>query len=239
MKILLQSLLPKKLKERYSQNFEFPNIKPRLVLSVAKDLQRLKYIFIVVALLGYYPALILPTSLHSSEVLASEQIAKVSSDSLPYSFNLPHPGYLSTPFSSYHPGVDLATGLSMPIHPIAPGQVTRLDYGFFGLGHEIVVSHPGGFESTYGHMGRIFVKLGDKVTENTILGEVGLTGHTSGPHTHLEIRKDSALINPQTVLPEIPPFPAPTDFMPVGGEILDSGVQGETNLRKTLRPDFS
>ena len=210
-------------------------------MRIAQDLKRLKYILIVAAFLGYYPAVNLPTNLHTNEVLASEQIISVSANSLPYSFSLPHPGYLSTPSSFYHPGIDLATGLGMPIRPIAPGQIIKVDYGFFGLGHAVIISHPGSFESTYGHMGRIFVRVGDQVSQTTILGEVGLTGRTSGPHTHLEVRKDDHIIDPQTVLPEVPPFPAPSDFIPVGGPDInpEGRIQGEINLRKTLRPDFS
>lgn len=193
----------------------------------------------VVALLTFYPAVNLPTNGHQTEVFAAEQIVSVSADSLPFQFSLPHPGYLSTPFSYYHPGVDIATGLSMPVHPVAPGSISTIDYGFFGLGHAIVVSHAGGFESTYGHMGRIFVRAGDQVSQTSILGEVGLTGHTSGPHTHVEIRKDGNLIDPQKVLPSIPPFPSAADFMPVGGyEIPKVGISGETNFRKTLKPNF-
>lgn len=187
---------------------------------------------IVAALLGYYPAVSLPTTGHSNEVLAAEQISSVSADALPFEFSLPHPGYLSTKFSYYHPGIDIATGLGMPVHPIAPGQITRVDFGFFGLGHEVAISHPGGFESTYGHLGRMFTKIGDNVSQASIIGEVGLTGHTSGPHTHLEVRKDGNLVDPQKVLPTIPSLPTPADFIP-------TSTASESNLRKTLKPDFN
>lgn len=189
--------------------------------------------------MGYYPAVNLSTGGYHGEVLAAEQVAEVRSDSLPYTFNLPHPGYLSTPFSYYHKGVDLAAGLGMPIRPIAPGEIIGVDYGFFGLGHEVIISHLGGFQSTYGHMGRIFVKKGNQVSQTSILGEVGLTGYTSGPHTHLEIQKDGRLVDPQTVLPKIPHFPSPLDFQPVGGEEIQSGSQNKESLHKSLKPDFT
>lgn len=234
LKILSKSLLPKKLKERGSLTFEFPNIKPRFFPKFFQGFRRLKYIFAVTLLLGYYPTVSLPTNSHTSTILAAEQVAELQADSLPFAFSLPHPGYLSTPFSRYHPGIDIATGLGMPIHPVGPGQVVAVNYGFFGLGHEVIISHSGGFESVYGHMSRIYVKVGNQVTQNSTLGEVGLTGQTSGSHTHLEIRRDGKPIDPQTILPTIPHFPSPMDFQPVGGR------GGEpTNLRKTLKPDFS
>ena len=96
---------------------------------------------------------------------------------------LPHIGYLSTKFSNYHPGIDIAIGLSMPIHPINPGVVEDIVYSSFGYGNHVIISHENGFKSLYAHMGRINVKKGDKVTSDNIIGEVGLTGQTSGPHT--------------------------------------------------------
>ena len=234
MKKLIISLLPKKLKERYSQNFAVFKIKPRLSPNFFAGFRRFKYILVASLLLGYYPAVNLPTNSHPNTVLAAEQVTELKAGSLPFVFSLPHSGYSSTPFSYYHPGIDLATGLGMPIHPVGPGLVVAVDYGFFGLGHEVIIDHAGGFKSVYGHIGKIFVKVGNPVTKDSILGEVGLTGNTSGPHTHLEIHKDNKPINPQLVLPAIPLFPSTSDFQPVGG------VEDEpTNLRKSLKPDFS
>lgn len=120
---------------------------------------------------------------------------------------LPHPGYLSSRFSTWHPGIDIATGLGMPIHPITEGEITVVGRDFFGLGNFVEVSHENGFKSKYAHMGKIYVKVGQKVTSENTLGEVGLTGNTSGPHTHLEITRDGSYIDPQPLLPEIPDMP--------------------------------
>ena len=223
------SLLPKKLNDRDALNFEFLNIKPRLLPIFSWDIRRLKYIIVTLLFLGYFPTINIPVVATNNRVLAAEQTATISADSLPEPLKLPHPGYLSTKYSYYHPAVDIATGLSMPIHSIAQGKVTMVDYGFWGLGHSVTISHLGGFESTYGHMGRIFVKTGQDITTGNTIGEVGLTGHTSGPHTHLEIKKDGKYIDPLTILPAIPNFPREEDFRPVGG----------AELRKTLKPDFS
>lgn len=99
--------------------------------------------------------------------------------------------------------MDLATPLGTEIHPVAEGVVSQVGFDIWGLGLMVVVDHAGGYQSLYAHMGKIDVKVGDKVSDDSILGVVGLTGHTSGPHTHLQISKDGKNIDPLTVLPKI------------------------------------
>lgn len=158
--------------------------------------------------LGYYPTFSKPL-LKQAYVHAEtyEQKGEVVSDSFPQPVILPHPGYLSTKFSNWHPAIDIATGLGMPIHPITQGVVEEAGIDFFGLGKFVVVTHPKGFKSKYAHMGKIYVSIGREVTTESILGEVGLTGQTSGPHTHLEITYNGKYIDPQTILPDIPNMP--------------------------------
>ncbi len=163
-------------------------------------------IFIFFTFLGYYPTFGIPPVKESVVTAQStqEQRSEIISSSFSKPLVLPHPGYLSTRFSNYHPGIDIAAGLGMPIHPIIDGVVEQIGHDIFGLGNYVVVSHENGFKSTYGHMGKIYVKAGSRITSENTLGEVGLTGHTSGPHTHLEITLNGTLIDPQKLLPEIP-----------------------------------
>ena len=174
-----------------------------------KKVRWLIIIFLILpSLLGYYPTFSYPP-VKKSLVLAQslEQKGVVVSSSFEKALILPHPGYLSTRFSNWHPGIDIATGLGMPIHPIIDGKVTASGFDIFGLGNYVVVLHQNNFESKYAHMGKIYVKIGDQITTETILGEVGLTGHTSGPHTHLEITHNGQYLDPQKLLPEIPYMP--------------------------------
>lgn len=169
---------------------------------------------------GYQPTLAIPPIKQSivKAEFSQEQIIQTSSFKDP--FILPHPGYISTSFSTWHPGVDIATGLGMPIHPINAGKVIEVTFGFWGLGHSVVVEHEQGIKSTYGHMGRIFVKIDDLVTQNSILGEVGMTGHTSGPHTHLEVTKNGEYFDPQLILPLLSKWPESAGKGPSGkGEV--------------------
>lgn len=164
-------------------------------------------VFFVLSLLGYYPTFSIPP-IKRSLVLAQAQEQK--GEIIPASFSkpliLPYPGYLSTKFSFWHPGIDIAADLGTPIHPIIDGEISQVGRDIFGLGNYVEVLHENNFKSKYAHMGKIYVKEGQKVTSDNILGEVGLTGHTSGPHIHLEITRNGEYIDPQKLLPELPPM---------------------------------
>ncbi len=221
-----KSLLPKRIAVGVALKTQFSKIK----LSRLRGYRKLTHTFarstitvklLLIALLAFYFApyqvtLAIPPIKQAVAKAATEQEQSISAYHLSQPFQLPHPGYISTHFSSWHPGIDVATGLGMPIHPIAAGKVVEVTYGFFGLGHYVVIEHEQGFRSTYGHMGNIFVKVGDQVTQASTIGEVGLTGHTTGPHTHLEIAKDNQYIDPQLVLPGLPEWPTAAGQAPQG-----------------------
>lgn len=237
LKTLHKSLLSGKFQRGVALNFKAFNIKPRLILSAAKDFKRLKNIhqkfailgLLALFLLGYQPAIHFPP-IKQVETYAQEQIQKIEADSIPQ-IQLPHPGYLSGRFTRFHPGVDIATGLGMPIHPIADGQVQEVNFGFWEYGNHIIISHSKGLKSLYGHMARVFVKKGQLVSLSDTLGTVGMTGFTSGPHTHLEVTRDGQAINPLTVLPKLQEYPSEEFLKPYGGA-------KDQNLSKTLKPDF-
>lgn len=240
----LLSLLPKEIQRGVALNFETSNIKPRLIRSVAKDLKRLKNIrqilvlaFITLFLLGYRLDIQIPPVKQNVTFAAEEQIQTIESDVLP-EIQLPHPGYLSTKFSRFHPGVDIATGFGMPIHPISEGDVEEVNYGVFGYGNHVTVSHAKGLKSLYGHMGRIYVTKGQRVSLDDTLGTVGMSGFTSGPHTHLEISKDEKLIDPQGILPPLQNYPSEEYLRPYGGFTIPVGTE-QKSLSKSLKPDFN
>ena len=154
---------------------------------------------------GHYPTFAIPP-LKQSLVKATtqEQTGEIVAESFSKPLILPHPGYLSTRFSTWHPGIDIAAGLGMPIHPILDGEISEVGRDFFGLGNFVVITHENGFKSKYAHMGKVYVRVGQNIAQENILGEVGLTGRTSGPHTHLEITHHGEFVDPQKLLPEIP-----------------------------------
>ncbi|MBU1031793.1 M23 family metallopeptidase [Patescibacteria group bacterium] len=202
MKIQNTNLLPKIVSRRDALNAELSKIKPRFLGRFTK----LAIISAILpTLLGYYPNFGFPPIKQSViHAQVQEQKGEIIANSFSKPLALPHPGYLSTKFSTYHPGIDIAAGLGMPIRPILDGEIVRVGRDLFGLGNFVEVLHENGFKSKYAHMGKIYVKTGDKITQENILGEVGMTGHTSGPHTHLEITHNGNYVNPQAILPEIP-----------------------------------
>ncbi len=115
-------------------------------------------------------------------------------------YPLAKPLGISQGFNVFHPGVDIRAPLGSEIYPIAPGKVSLVAVSKYGYGHYVEVTHSDGSVSLYAHMGKIYVEEGDEVTTATALGEVGLTGHTTGPHLHLEISRNGKKINPMTVI---------------------------------------
>ncbi|OGE26862.1 hypothetical protein A3C26_03085 [Candidatus Daviesbacteria bacterium RIFCSPHIGHO2_02_FULL_39_12] len=208
LKKAFKNLLPKTVDERIVLNRKLSKIKPGLPKRVSL---LAIFIYSLFTFLGYFPTFsIPPVKQHQTFAQIQQQKGEVIPSSFTKPLILPHPGYLTTRFSSYHPGIDIAAGLGMPIHPIIDGVVESKSLDIFGLGNYVVVAHEKGFKSKYSHMGRVFVKAGDTVTSDNILGEVGITGRTSGPHTHLEITLNGEFVDPLKLLPEISNMPPTT-----------------------------
>lgn len=100
----------------------------------------------------------------------------------------------------HHDGVDLAAPSSSPIRAVADGVVVFAD-PYAGYGNLIVVKHPNGVTTHYGHCQAIKVKPGNRVTAGQIIGLVGSTGLSTGPHLHFEVRKDGHAYDPEALLP--------------------------------------
>ena len=111
-------------------------------------------------------------------------------------------GGYSQGFYRFHPGVDIRAPRKTPVFPAAAGAVTEVEIGRFGYGHKVVISHANQIETLYAHLDDVDVKVGDQVTKDTVIGQVGMTGWTTGPHLHFEARTKDGLINPKQILPE-------------------------------------
>lgn len=100
----------------------------------------------------------------------------------------------------HHDGIDLAAPIGAPIRAIADGQVMYADpHG--GYGKYIVVRHLNGFTSHYGHCDTMDVAPGAKVAAGQIIGTVGSSGVSTGPHLHFEIRREGEAQDPEKYLP--------------------------------------
>lgn len=116
---------------------------------------------------------------------------------------LPAMKRVSQGFYPWHPGIDVTANLGSNIYPVQAGRVVSISISRYDYGRSVVIDHGDGMTSLYAHMGKIMVDEGQEVTEKTVLGEVGLTGRTTGPHLHLEVRKNGRALNPATYLRQV------------------------------------
>ena len=101
---------------------------------------------------------------------------------------------------SNHSGVDIGASYGSPIYACASGTVTTATYGT-AYGYYVTINHGNGFSTLYGHMIRYTVSAGDYVTRGEIIGYVGSTGWSTGPHLHLTMYYNGTLVNPLDYLP--------------------------------------
>ena len=103
------------------------------------------------------------------------------------------------------PGLDIAAPVGTPIRAAADGTVIESEStgNNSGYGSYVKIDHGGGLVSLYGHMSTVRASVGDYVTAGTVLGAVGMTGFTTGPHLHLEFRQGGAT-NPIDPLVHLP-----------------------------------
>ncbi len=94
-----------------------------------------------------------------------------------------------------HEGLDLGAAYGSPIAAAAAGVVIYAGWEG-GYGNLVVIDHGGGLATAYGHQSRIAVSLGQSVAQGQVIGYVGSTGHSTGPHLHFEVRVDGQAVDP-------------------------------------------
>ncbi|WP_291679479.1 M23 family metallopeptidase [Bosea sp. (in: a-proteobacteria)] len=111
-------------------------------------------------------------------------------------------GYRSDPFTrglALHTGIDFRAEHGSQIRATAPGKVITAEYSG-GYGNMVEIEHAGGVTTRYGHMSAILVSEGQMVTSGTVVGRVGSTGRSTGPHLHYETRIDGDPVDPSRFL---------------------------------------
>lgn len=107
------------------------------------------------------------------------------------------------PFSGYgrdwHPGIDIAVDYGTPVYASAAGYVQQAGW-YGGYGKYVRLSHDFGYETAYGHMSRLAVEAGSFVKKGEIIGYVGSTGYSTGPHLHFEVMKYGEQVNPSSLM---------------------------------------
>lgn len=95
-----------------------------------------------------------------------------------------------------HAGLDFAAPQGIPIYATANGTVKVAGHSDGGYGNHVIINHGYGYETLYGHMVRIKARLGQRVKRGEIVGYVGSTGKSTGPHLHYEVRKNGQKLDP-------------------------------------------
>lgn len=125
-----------------------------------------------------------------------------------------------------HNGVDLAAPTGTPIYATADGIVGRADW-FSSYGLYVSIDHGADLETRYAHMSRLAVAAGERVRKGDVIGYVGSTGRSTGPHLHYEVRVDGVAVNPI-------PYMVETEEQT---RLADAGGQGTNMLAGRRRAD--
>ena len=154
-------------------------------------------------------------------------------------FLWPVRGHISSDFgyryifgsTNFHRGVDIAAAMGTPICAADNGTVV-----FTGprgtYGNLVVISHPSGLYTYYGHCSEIYAHEGDVVMAGDVVAAVGSTGRSTGPHCHFEVRYENAPIDPLQFLPDennAPMRAVPIASMPVSSAVGEADAQTGTS----------
>ncbi len=116
-----------------------------------------------------------------------------------YPFEPPYFGY-----PHFHTGIDLATPFGRPVYAAADGVVVAASRSSEGYGDHVIIAHDAHTFTLYGHLQTFGVHPGDRVKQGQLIGLVGSSGNSTGPHTHFEVRVDRTPTDPAPYLPPLP-----------------------------------
>ena len=102
--------------------------------------------------------------------------------------------------SEFHSGQDIAAPRGTPVVAAGDGVVTTATTQN-GYGQIVIISHGDGLTTRYGHLSKIVAKAGQEVKRGEVIGLVGSTGRSTGPHLHYEVRVNESAVNPRVYLP--------------------------------------
>ena len=100
-----------------------------------------------------------------------------------------------------HKGIDMAAPTGTPIYATADGLVSKAEY-YSSYGNFIAIGHGGELETRYAHLSRIAVASGQRVRKGDLIGYVGSTGRSTGPHLHYEVRVAGQAVDPSPYMTE-------------------------------------
>lgn len=123
-----------------------------------------------------------------------------------------------------HKGVDLAMPMGTPVYATADGVISKAER-FSSYGLFISIEHGGNIQTRYGHLSRLNVEAGQVVHKGDLIGYVGSTGRSTGPHLHYEVRIAGVAVNPVPYMQggAVPPAIAPAPAAQVAAISEDDG----------------
>ncbi len=95
-----------------------------------------------------------------------------------------------------HAGLDFTAPSGTPIYATADGIVRDAGFNTGGFGNRVVIYHGFGYETTYSHMYRIKARIGEKIKRGEVIGYIGTTGKSTGPHLHYEVHRNGVAVDP-------------------------------------------
>ena len=126
---------------------------------------------------------------------AHSTVQRVSGAGFIWPVNAPITSPFGWRWGRMHEGLDLGAAYGTPIAAAAAGVVIYAGWEG-GYGNLTVIDHGGGLATAYGHQSRIAVSVGQSVAQGEIIGNVGSTGHSTGPHLHFEVRVNGQAVDP-------------------------------------------
>lgn len=99
------------------------------------------------------------------------------------------------PEGHFHTGIDFAAAEGTPVHAAAAGHITVIA-SRSGFGLHILLDHGGGLVTLYGHLSRVLAVTGQDVAAGEVIGAVGSTGNSTGPHLHFEVQRGGHPVDP-------------------------------------------
>ncbi len=152
-----------------------------------------------------------PRAAHAAEqlaVLARASDLIVAIDRVGDGFVRPLEGPISSLFgwrsisvggNRFHGGLDIVADTGTPVAAARGGIVTRTGWGGV-YGYHVVLDHGAGWETRYAHLSRVDVTVGERVRQGGVIGLVGSTGASTGPHLHFEVRHEGRALDPLAYL---------------------------------------
>ncbi|MBU0491089.1 MAG: M23 family metallopeptidase [Chloroflexi bacterium] len=116
-------------------------------------------------------------------------------------FGWPTSGWISQKYWSGHQAIDIAGYTGTPIKAADSGFVIKAGWSESGYGNHVIVDHGNGFKTLYAHFTSYVVNVGDSVKKGQVIGLMGSTGKSTGPHLHFEVIKNGVRRNPLEYLP--------------------------------------